>query len=206
MSVKIRLKRMGSKKRPFYRIVAADSLIVEAGGVGYRVFVSRQVIERLPPEGAPVSLEIHTQVREDAIQLFGFLDTDEQEVFEALISMSGIGPRAAMVVLSGMDAREVARAVCAEDLARLCSIPGVGKKKAERMVLDLKDRLLPLAQADTGKQSGAVTVAEDLRSALSNLGFKGTEVERAIGLLRAKMVEENSLDILLPEALNLLRG
>lgn len=185
---------------------ASDSLIVDVGGVGYQVNVSRQVLERLPPEGGPLSLEIHTQVREDAIQLFGFLEPVEREVFEALISMNGIGPKAAMVVLSGMDAREVARAVCAEDLARLVSIPGVGKKKAERMVLDLKDRLLPVAQSGQDGQAGGAPVQEDLRSALSNLGFRGAEVERAIGMLRARMVDETSLDILLPEALKLLRG
>jgi Holliday junction DNA helicase RuvA len=184
----------------------ADSLIVEAGGVGYQVYVSRQVMDRLPPEGSRVSLEIHTRVREDAIQLFGFLDTDEREVFEALISMSGIGPRVAVTVLSGMDAGELARAICAEDLGRLCSIPGVGKKKAERMVLDLRDRLLPLAQAGSGDQASLPTVVEDLRSALSNLGFRGAEVERALGALRARMIQETRLDILLPEALKLLKG
>jgi Holliday junction DNA helicase RuvA len=184
----------------------ADSLIIEAGGVGYRVFVSKQVFDRLPPEGARVSLEIHTQVREDAIQLFGFLDSEEREVFEALISMSGIGPRAAVAVLSGMAAGEIARAICAEDLGRLCSIPGVGKKKAERMVLDLKERMMPLVQAESEGQASLATVVEDLRSALANLGFRGNEVERALGALRARMVKETRLDILLPEALKLLRG
>jgi len=183
-----------------------DSVVVDVGGVGYQVFVSRQVLERLPAEGSPLSLEIHTQVREDAIQLFGFLETVERDVFEALIGMSGIGPRAAVVILSGMDAREIARAVCAEDLARLCSIPGVGKKKAERMVLDLRDRLLPLAQAGDGQGGASSSVVEDLRSALSNLGFRGAEVERTLGMLRARMLDETSLDILLPEALKLLRG
>lgn len=184
----------------------ADSLIVEAGGVGYQVFVSRQVLDRLPPEGARVSLEIHTQVREDAIQLFGFLDSDEREVFEALISMSGIGPRAAVSVLSGMDAGEIARAICTEDIGRLCSIPGVGKKKAERMILDLRDRLMPLVQAGSANQASLATVVEDLRSALSNLGFRGAEVERALAALRARMVQETRLDVLLPEALKILRG
>jgi Holliday junction DNA helicase RuvA len=103
-----------------------------------------------------------------------------------------------------MDARELARAVCAGDLARLTGIPGVGKKKAERMCLDLRDRLLPLAQAPS--DSADATTVDDLRSALVNLGFKGAEVEQVLGALRRRMVEENRLDVLLPEALKLLRS
>jgi Holliday junction DNA helicase RuvA len=183
-----------------------DSVVVECGGVGYQVFVSKQVLEKLPPEGSRISLEIHTQVREDAIQLFGFLGDDEREVFEALITMSGIGPRAAMVVLSGMDARDIAHAVCSADLPRLCTIPGVGKKKAERMVVDLKERLLPLAQAASPDDADGIASMDDLRSALANLGFKGAEIERAVGALRARMLGETHLDVLLPEALKLLRG
>jgi Holliday junction DNA helicase RuvA len=153
-----------------------------------------------------VELEIHTQVREDAISLFGFLDGDERETFEALISMSGIGPRAAITVLSGIDARELARAVCSEDIARLCLIQGVGKKKAERMVVDLKDKLMPLAQLREGEKEEVVANLEDLRSALRNLGFKGPEVEKAVGTLRDKMVPGDDLSKLLSEALKLLRG
>ena len=184
----------------------SDAVVVDAGGVGYRVFVTKQVLSKLPPEGSRVELEIHTQVREDAIQLFGFLDGDEREVFEALIGMSGIGPRAAVTVLSGIDARELARAVCSGDLARLCLIPGVGKKKAERMVLDLKEKLMPLARPQMGEAEGAIANLEDLRSALRNLGFKGPEVEKAIGALRERVAQGAGLDVLLPEALKLVRG
>jgi len=184
----------------------SDAVVVDAGGVGYRVCVTKQVMEKLPPEGSRVELEIHTHVREDAIQLFGFLDGDEREVFEALIGMSGIGPRAAVTVLSGIDARELARAVCSGDLVRLCLIPGVGKKKAERMVLDLKEKLMPLAQPQMGEAEGTIANLEDLRSALRNLGFKGPEVEKAMGALREKVVQGAGLDVLLPEALKLVRG
>ncbi len=189
----------------------SDAVVVDAGGVGYRVFVTSQVLQKLPPEGSRVELEIHTQVREDAIQLFGFLDASEREVFEALIGMSGIGPRAAVTVLSGIDARELARAVCSGDLVRLCLIPGVGKKKAERMVLDLKERLMPLAQPQEGGAEGAAESAaaanlEDLRSALKNLGFKGPEVEKAVGALREQVVKGTGLEVLLPQALKLVRG
>lgn len=183
---------------------ASDHVVVATGGVGYQVFVSRQVLERLPPEGERVALEIHTQVREDAIQLFGFLQEEEREIFEALIGMSGIGPRAAVGILSGMDPRELAHAVCTGDLARLCTIQGVGKKKAERMCLDLRDRLLPLARKPDEEK--ATDVLGDLRSALGNLGFRGSEVEQVVGVLRKRVLEQPDLDVLLPEALKLLRG
>jgi len=183
---------------------ASDHVVVADGGVGYRVFVTRQVLERLPPEGERVALEIHTQVREDAIQLFGFLEEVEREIFEALIGMSGIGPRAAMGILSGMDARELAHAVCSGDLARLCTIQGVGKKKAERMCLDLRDRLLPLAHKPADER--AADILGDLRSALGNLGFKGAEIEQVVGSMRKRVLEQPDLDVLLPEALKLLRG
>jgi Holliday junction DNA helicase RuvA len=184
----------------------SDAVVVDVGGVGYMVFVTSKVLSRLPPEGSCVELEIHTQVREDAIQLFGFQDGDEREVFEALIGMSGIGPRAAVMVLSGIDAREFARAVCSGDLARLCLIPGVGKKKAGRMVLDLKEKLVPLAQPQKGEQAGASVNLEDLRSALTNLGFRGPDVEKAVVALREKVAQGVDLDVLLPEALKLVRG
>jgi Holliday junction DNA helicase RuvA len=120
--------------------------------------------------------------------------------------MSGIGPRAAVTVLSGIDAREFARAVCSGDLARLCLIPGVGKKKAGRMVLDLKEKLVPLAQPQKGEQAGASANLEDLRSALTNLGFRGSDVEKAVVALREKVAQGVDLDVLLPEALKLVRG
>jgi holliday junction DNA helicase RuvA len=185
---------------------AADYIVVDAAGVGYKVFVTAVVADRIGPLGDEVVLEIHTQVKEDAIQLYGFLDDVEQEAFEALISMNGVGPRMAMGVLSGIEARELAVAVCSGDLARLCLVPGIGKKKAERMVVHLKDRLLPLAQARMEGDAGASSTMDDLRSALSNLGFKGLEVERVAGILREKVVAGSTLEVLLPEALKLIRG
>ncbi len=182
----------------------ADSLIIDVNGVGYRVAVSKLTADELPPEGEPLTVQIHTHVREDAISLFGFVDRAERDAFEALIGMTGMGPKAAISVLSGIDARELARAVVGEDLARLCLIPGIGKKKAERMVLELKDRMLPLAQAPEGEPVGGSL--DDLRSALTNLGYKPTEADRAVAALRKKALSGDDLDALLPEALRLLRG
>lgn len=181
-----------------------DSLVLDVNGVGYRVVVSKMTADELPPEGEPLTVQIHTHVREDAISLFGFVDRAERDAFEALIGMTGIGPKAAISVLSGIDARELARAVVGEDLARLCLIPGIGKKKAERMVLELKDRMLSLAQAPAGEPLGGAL--DDLRSALTNLGYKPTEADRVVSALRKKALAGDDLDALLPEALRLLRG
>lgn len=183
-----------------------DSVVIVAAGVGYRVFVSKQVMGQLPLEGEQVVMDVHTHVREDAIQLFGFLDSCEREVFEAIITISGMGPRAALSVLSGIEADEFARAVCSEDVARLCRIPGVGKKKAERMCLDLRDKLMPLAQKEQTQQSKPLGSVEDLCSALTNLGFKAAQVEQTIVSMKKQLMEESRLEMLLPEALRLLRG
>ncbi len=184
----------------------ADFVVLDLNGVGYQVFVSQTSREQLGAIGQTVTLQIHTSVREDAIQLFGFYDPVEQDTFEALIAMNGVGPKLALTVLSGIDARELAVAVCSGDVARLCLIPGIGKKKAERMILDLKDRLLPLAQTQTSPTGTQSATLDDLRSALNNLGFKGAEVEQVIGMLREQALAGGELDVLLPEALRLLKG
>ena len=183
-----------------------DAILLAVSGVAFRVFVSRLLLEKLPPEGEPLTLEIHTQVREDAIQLFGFLRREELSIFEVLISLSGIGPKAAMSILSGIDGPELARAVCEGDLGRLCLVPGIGKKKAERLVHELKDKLSVWAEPDSGEGQNHAAAIGELRSALINLGFKPGEMEKTLAALRQNMAQENRLDVLLPEALKLLRG
>jgi Holliday junction DNA helicase RuvA len=183
----------------------SGSAVILVGGVGYRVSVSLTTFEKLPGQGERVTLHIYTHVREDAIQLFGFLTEEEREVFEVLISVSGIGPRAAIGILGGVDVRELARAICNEDVDRLCMIPGIGKKKAERMVLELKDRLLALSRPQE-KEFLSSNLLDDLRSALSNLGFTGSEIERAVAGVKKKFVAGANLDQLLESSLKLLRG
>ena len=185
---------------------AADYVVLDVAGVGYRVFMSALALEGMPNIGERIALGIHTHVREDALQLFGFLDHDERTAFEALIGMSGFGPRAALQVLSGIAPRELAGAVCAGDVGRLCLVPGVGKKKAERMILELKDRLMPIARAPEGPAGAVATTLEDLRSALTNLGFKGLEVERTLSSLQHQALDGANLEQLLPQALRLMRG
>ncbi|RME27178.1 MAG: Holliday junction branch migration protein RuvA [Deltaproteobacteria bacterium] len=183
----------------------ADHVVVEVGGIGLRLFVSRRTMNRLGAEGDSVSMFVHTHVREDAINLYGFADELERTVFEQLISVSGLGPRMALGILSGMDARELAQAICTEDIARLCTVPGIGRKKAEKLVVSLKDKLLEVAgSAESG--NGADQVLGDLRSALQNLGFKGTEIEQVLVSLQPRAGGGEQLDELLPEALRLLRG
>jgi Holliday junction DNA helicase RuvA len=158
-------------------------LIVDVGGVGYDVLVPLSTFYVLGEPGAPVSLRIHTHVREEALALYGFATPLEQELFERLISISGVGPKLALAVLSGIEPVELIRAIRLQDVARLTAIPGIGKKTAERIGLELKDRL-PAAQEGAGPQPGAAAPADQLRadllSALLNLGYQRGVAEKAI--------------------------
>ena len=161
-------------------------LVVDVGGVGYDVQVPLSTFYLLPDPGAEVLLRIHTHVREDALALFGFLTVLEQQVFERLIAVSGIGPRLALAVLSGIEPLDLVRAVQAGDVGRLTLIPGVGKKTAERIGLELKDRLAALAveaaagSAAPGAPAGEAAIRADLVSALLNLGYHRPLAEKAV--------------------------
>jgi holliday junction DNA helicase RuvA len=158
-------------------------LIVDVGGVGYDVLVPLSTFYGLGDPGSGVALRIHTHVREDVIALYGFASPLEQDLFERLISISGIGPKLALAVLSGIDPAELVRAIRLQDVARLTRIPGVGKKTAERIGLELKDRL-PHAVAATGAgpeiTSPEDALREDLLSALANLGYQGASAEKSV--------------------------
>lgn len=158
-------------------------LIVDVGGVGYDVLVPLSTFYVLGEPGAPVSLRIHTHVREEALALYGFATTLEQELFERLISISGVGPKLALAVLSGIEPAELIKAIRLQDVARLTAIPGIGKKTAERIGLELKDRL-PAALQAPGQPEVEAAPADQLRadllSALLNLGYPRAMAERAI--------------------------
>ena len=161
-----------------------NRLVVDVHGVGYEVHVPLSTFYRCPEVGDEVSLRVHTHVREDAIALFGFGHELELQIFERLIAISGIGPKLALAVLSGIDAAELAVAVQRGDVARLTAIPGVGKKTAERIELELKDRL-PMAAITAAAQAGAGAGEQpdlrlDLLSALLNLGYHRTLAEKAV--------------------------
>ncbi len=158
-------------------------LIVEAGGVGYDVQVPLSTFYVLGEPGTPVTLRIHTHVREDVIALYGFATSLEQSLFERLISISGIGPKLALAVLSGIEPAELIKAIRLQDVARLTAIPGIGKKTAERIGLELKDRL-PASLQGTGHGAAPAEPADQLRddllSALLNLGYQRGVAEKAI--------------------------
>jgi Holliday junction DNA helicase RuvA len=159
-------------------------LIVDVQGVGYHVNVPLSTFYDAGDPGAEVSLRIYTHVREDALQLYGFLTTLEQQIFERLIGISGIGPKLAVAVLSGIEPGEFIAAIHRADLARLTAIPGVGRKTAERMVLELKDRIAHLAApAGAGApqpESPGERLRADLLSALQNLGYHRPLAEKAV--------------------------
>jgi Holliday junction DNA helicase RuvA len=159
--------------------------IVEAAGVGYDVAISVSTYTSLPAEGAEVSLHIHTQVREDTLALYGFLDRNEKRIFERLITVSGVGPKLAITIQSGLPSDRLVTALRAQDHATLTRIPGVGKKLAERLVVELKDKLEDMAAAAPAV-AAAGPAAEDVLSALVNLGYQRPSAQKAIEAAVAK--------------------
>lgn len=159
-----------------------NRLIVDVNGVGYDVAVPLSSFYGLGEAGADIALRIHTHVREDALLLYGFATRLEQDLFERLISVSGIGPKVALAVLSGIEPSDLIKAIQRADLARLTAIPGVGKKTSERIVLELKDRLPLAAHADTpvGGTSSEPDIKDDVLSALTNLGYQRPLAEKAV--------------------------
>jgi len=153
--------------------------IVEAAGVGYDVAISIPTFTALPAVGAEAALHIHTQVSDDQIALFGFLDREEKRLFERLINVSAVGPRLAIKILSGLSVELTVQAIRAQDHAQLTRIPGVGKKLAERLVVELKDKLEDFAVAPAAAVVRGAAV-EDVLSALVNLGYQRAAAEKAI--------------------------
>jgi holliday junction DNA helicase RuvA len=155
-----------------------NQAIVESGGVGYDVAISVPTFSELPELGSDVALHIHTHVREDALALYGFLRREEKHLFEKLITVSGIGPKLAVTILSGMAAGEMVGAIRANDIARLTRIPGVGRKTAERMCVELRDKLEGFGAPRSVAAHSAVE--EDVISALTNLGYQRALAEKAL--------------------------
>jgi Holliday junction DNA helicase RuvA len=155
-------------------------LVVDVGGVGYEVIVPMPTFYAVGEPGHRVTLRIHTHVREDALQLYGFATPLEQTLFERLIAVSGIGPKVALSVLSGIEPPELVRAIRSADVVRLTRIPGVGKKTAERLVLELKDRLPQTTEAVEPGAAADGEIRDDLLSALANLGYQRGAVEKTV--------------------------
>jgi len=156
----------------------AEGLVLEVGGVGYRVLATPTAIQKA--DGADeVVVETHLHVREDALQLYGFADAAERELFAKLLSVSGVGPKVALAIVSGYSPAELTRAIVREDAALFQTIPGIGKKTAERVVLELKERLAPLAAVD-GPHLGAGDGHVVARDALVELGYSPAEAEQRL--------------------------
>ncbi|MBL0160906.1 MAG: Holliday junction branch migration protein RuvA [Bryobacterales bacterium] len=187
-----------------------NQAVVEAAGVGYDVAISVSTYSALPPEGAEVRLRIFTNVREDAIQLFGFLRTDEKALFEKLISVSGIGPKLGITVLSGLAAPDLVRIIRAGDVQMLTRVPGIGKKTAERIVLELRDKLDGIGETPMPGAAKPASVAvftavqSDVASALVNLGCQRSGAEAAV-VKASKEMGETEFEPLFRRAMELLR-
>ncbi|HJX83692.1 MAG TPA: Holliday junction branch migration protein RuvA [Candidatus Angelobacter sp.] len=158
-----------------------NQAVVEAAGVGYEVNITIPTFSALPAAGAEVALFVHTHVREDALALFGFLKANEKQLFEKLLSVSGIGPKLAITILSGMPTDAMVAAIQGNNVAALTRIPGIGKKTAERMVLELRDKLESFGVAPSA--ATASPVEEDVISALINLGYQRPVAERVMARL-----------------------
>ena len=182
-----------------------NQAIVDVGGVGYDVSIPVSTFSKLPDAGSEVRLLVHTHVREDALALYGFLTADEKMLFEKLIGVSGIGPRLAVTVLSGLPAPDLLGAIRRGETERLVRVPGIGKKTAERMVLELRDKLPPAAAGETAAAAPAALSAidQDVLSALLNLGCARPAAESAVK--KAKVAGLTEFEPLFRRALELVR-
>ncbi len=177
-----------------------NQVIVETAGVGYEVNISVPTFSGLPSIGSEVALHIHTHVREDVIALYGFLRPTEKALFEKLMTVSGIGAKLAITILSGMAADDMTAAIRGNDLTRLTRIPGIGKKTAERMVLELRDKLPPASGTSTQAAPTLNAVEEDVLSALVNLGYQRAAAEKSLASV-LKNGKSGTFDAMFREAL-----
>ena len=177
-----------------------DAVCINVNGVGYRVLMALPDVARYANAGTKAEAYIHTNVREDAIILYGFSSRDHLALFERLTSVQGVGPRMGLSLLSGMDPESLVRAIAEGDEARLTKVPGVGKKTAQRMILELGDKMAKqsLSSGIGGVQGGPL---DDLRSALANLGYKTPQIERALQKVKPLADEGKDLSALVREAL-----
>jgi Holliday junction DNA helicase RuvA len=186
-------------------------VIVDVHGVGYRIFIPLTTFYELPEAGQVITLHVHTNVKQDAINLFGFYTVQERDLFQLMISVSGIGPKMSMNILSGISAQELLRAISGGNVGKLVNIPGVGKKMAERLILELKEKVIKkmmieeMPAADDQHQAGEIII-EDALSALVNLGYKSNVAKDALDRVLQASEEELGMDQLLKKTLKILAG
>jgi len=185
---------------------ATDHLIIDVAGVGYQVSVPLSTSCGIPDDGEDVSLHIHTHLREDSLSLFGFLTEAEKNMFLLLLGVSGIGPKLALAILSSLSVQDLSHAIQASDDSRLCMIPGIGKKTAARMVLELKDKMKLVVPSILPSLSGSAVLSddsEDVISALVNLGYKRPQSEETVRKIRHAR-PDLGVEELIREALQML--
>jgi Holliday junction DNA helicase RuvA len=186
-------------------------VIVDVQGVGYRIFIPLTTFYELPEAGQIITLHVHTSVKQDAINLFGFYTVQERDLFQLMISVSGIGPKMSMNILSGISAQELLRAISSGNVGKLVNIPGVGKKMAERLILELKEKVIKKMMmektpaADDQHQVSEIII-EDVLSALVNLGYKSNVAKDALDKALRSSDEEIGMDTLLKKTLKILAG
>ena len=192
----------------FLHFKSPEYLVIDVDGIGYQVHVPLSTFYDLPQLGSTVSLHIHTHVREDALQLYGFQSPEEKALFVRLISISGIGPRLAVNILSGISPAELVDSLIQNNLARLISVPGVGRKTAERIMVELRDKVSSLVPGHDATEPVKATadeaMIEDALSALLNLGYKKGVAQRAMENARKRLQGEITLESLLKESLRSL--
>lgn len=190
---------------------SAEALVVDVGGVGYELFISKKTFNRLPECGQPVNFLVHTHLTETSLTLYGFTDLHEKIIFRKLISVSGIGPRLAIQILSGLTGSELVSAILNENLVALTGISGIGKKTAERLIVELKDKVLglsdkkgPETQLPLTARTGRDKTYEEVLSALMNLGYNKPHAEQA--LRNVAIHPESTLEEVLKRSLSTMAG
>ena len=183
-----------------------ETVILDVAGVGYEALIPLSTFYRLPEPGETVSLKVHTNLREDAIQLFGFLTQEEKDAFVLLISVSGVGPRLARNILSGISVEDLVSAIASSDKGRLSLIPGIGGKSAERLIVELKDKVKKISapREKTPEEAPKDALTADVVSALENLGYKNAVSVEAVKKARSSSGPEPGFEDLFKEALKFL--
>ena len=182
------------------------AIIIDVNGVGYQVFIPLSTFYALPELESKISLGIHTHMREEALKLFGFYTIDEKKIFEKLITINKVGPKLALTILSGMPPADILSTIDSNDIVKLSTIPGIGRKTAERLILEMRDKLDGLsldfvAKKSPGPEKG---LFDDALSALVNLGYKKSQAEQTLKKVYAEKVGDTSIENLIKDCLNLL--
>lgn len=184
-------------------------IVIDAHGVGYRIFIPLTTFYELPEAGQIITLHVHTHVKQDAINLFGFYTVQERDLFQLMLSVSGIGPKMSLNILSGISVQEMLRAISSGDVRKLISIPGLGKKLAERLILELKEKVLKKMTAEEvpaidNQQKINEIIREDVLSALINLGYKNNIAQGALDKVLYASAKGLAMDQLLKKTLKIL--